>query len=121
MVSVDDLKSRILEGNASVGILGLGYVGLPLASAFAVRGVKTWGFDVDAKRIQWLKKGECLSADVRGEDFNAATSSGRLAFASEVSDLKDCDALILCVPTPLDHHRKPDMSYIRTAAELAGS
>jgi UDP-N-acetyl-D-glucosamine dehydrogenase len=121
MVSVDDLKSRILEGNASVGILGLGYVGLPLASAFAVRGVKTWGFDVDAKRIQRLKKGECLSADVRGEDFNAATSSGRLVFSSEVSDLKDCDALILCVPTPLDHHRKPDMSYIRTAAELAGS
>lgn len=121
MVSVDDLKSRVREGEASVGILGLGYVGLPLACAFAVRGAKTRGFDVDAKRVQRLASGECLSADVRGEDFHTATSTGKLVFTSEISALKDCDALVLCVPTPLDHHRKPDMTFIGKAAELAGS
>ncbi|MEK7392986.1 MAG: nucleotide sugar dehydrogenase [Fibrobacterota bacterium] len=121
MDSRSDIRKSALDGNIVVGILGMGYVGLPLACSFATRGTRTLGFDTNPERIRKLKDGDHVNGDVRGEDFATATRSETLTFTSDIRDLAVCDALIICVPTPLDHHRKPDMTYIESAAKLAGS
>lgn len=112
------LESRIAESRLHVGVVGLGYVGLPLACTFSGRGVRTTGFDIDAAKVAELRSGICRISDVRGEDFEAGRSNGLLAFTDSESDLRDCDALIICVPTPLDHFRKPDTSFIESAGAI---
>ena len=117
----EQMLKRIAERDLTVGVVGLGYVGLPLATAFALKGVRVLGFDTNSEKIAEMKKGRCLVADVRGEDFSSAVASGRLTFSDMPDDLSACEAFILCVPTPLDEYRKPDTSYIRAASTMVGA
>ena len=95
------LLNKIEKNNEVVGIIGLGYVGLPLAVEFAKNNVSVIGFDVSSEKIDNLKKGLNYIDDIEEEDFKNAISK-KFNFTSDFSNLNICDAIIICVPTPLD-------------------
>jgi UDP-N-acetyl-D-glucosamine dehydrogenase len=107
------------EDIGRIGIVGLGYVGLPLAVAFGERGVEVVGFDVDVGRIERLGRAESDIEDVPSEDL--AALGERFQATTDPAGLSDCDAILICVPTPLANHREPDLSYVTASAEtIAG-
>src|SRR5690348_15368194 len=114
------LKSKIESNAAVVGVIGLGYVGLPLLAAFHRAGFRVVGFDVDQKKIDALQKGESYLKHL-GTDLvsNMKRGSGadRFDATSDFARLADCDAIISCVPTPLGHHLEPDLSYVEATAD----
>ena len=114
------LKDKIKNGTAVVGVIGLGYVGLPLLRAFCLAGHPVIGFDVDPKKIQLLMKGENYLKHL-GEDFvRAMVGSGRFSATTEIGRMGECDVLISCVPTPLGAHLEPDLTYVeQTAIDIA--
>jgi UDP-N-acetyl-D-glucosamine dehydrogenase len=101
---------------ALVGILGLGYAGLPLACTFAEAGFKTVGFDIDAAKIKLLRNGESYVGNVPSERLEKLVTSGRLSATESYEELATCDAAIVCVPTPLDDARNPDLSFVVSTA-----
>jgi len=114
------LLDKIASKSAVVGVIGQGYVGLPLALVFAESGFKVIGFDVDKKKIDALGRGESYIKHVGPERVVAAVRSGALGATSDFDRLRECDAILICVPTPLGKHREPDNSYIHaTAREIA--
>ena len=100
-----------------VGVIGLGYVGLPLAVAFGGH-FRTIGFDVDAQRIADLERGVDLTREVDAEDLKAA---GRLRCTADASDLVACDVLIVAVPTPIDEAKQPDLDALRAASRTVAT
>ena len=110
------LEERIASESWTIGIIGLGYVGLPLAVAAINAGINAIGFDVNDAYVEMLKGGESPIEDVTDEQLRAALETGRLVVTSEQDLLADADVLVLCVPSPLGAHREPDMSYIEAAA-----
>lgn len=114
----ETLRSRILNKKAKIGIIGLGYVGLPLAMAFAKKGFKTWGIDVDKDRVNRLKKGKSYLLDLRPSEIIALQKSGLLTATSDISNIKRLDAFIICVPTPLLKTKEPDVSFIVSATQM---
>jgi UDP-N-acetyl-D-glucosamine dehydrogenase len=110
------LVEKIAAKSAVVGVIGQGYVGLPLALVFWEAGFKVLGFDVDTKKIEALGKGESYIKHVGPERVAAAIRSGGLCATSDFDRLRECDAILICVPTPLGKHREPDNSYIHTTA-----
>jgi UDP-N-acetyl-D-glucosamine dehydrogenase len=100
-----------------VGLVGLGYVGLPLALLFARKGFRTTGFDIDAAKIETLGRGESYIKHIPGGEIAAQLEARRFRASGDFSGLAAMDAVIICVPTPLDEHREPDLSYIRSTAE----
>ncbi len=114
------LERRIRSRTATVGIIGLGYVGLPLAIAFAERGFPVLGFDVDAGKAERIARGECYIRHLDGGRLAAVVEAGRLAATTEFARLGEPDAILICVPTPLSPQREPDMRYVEgTAREIA--
>ncbi len=115
-----DLLNKITSKSANVGILGLGYVGLPLLAAFHRAGFNVIGFDTDPAKIEALKRGENYLKHL-GENFvQDMKSAGRFDATSDFSRLAMADAIIICVPTPLGSHQEPDLSYVqKTAQEIA--
>lgn len=111
------LPARFGEKTARVGVIGLGYVGLPLALLFARRGLATAGFDIDAEKIKKLREGETYIRHISTASIAAELKAKRFRATSRFEELRDVDAIIICVPTPLDEHREPDLSYIRGTAE----
>ncbi|HAM36590.1 MAG TPA: UDP-N-acetyl-D-glucosamine dehydrogenase [Elusimicrobia bacterium] len=109
------LKRKIQEGTATVGVVGLGYVGLPLACAFAEKGYPTTGFEVDAEKPRRIAAGSSYIGDISDEDLGRAKAGGRLKATTDFSLLKEQDAIIICVPTPLRKSKDPDISYILAA------
>lgn len=97
----------------SIAIIGLGYVGLPLAVAFARKKVKVIGIDVDKEKVERLKDGDTLIRTLRREDIAEGVSAGYLSFSTDYSCISRVSAILICVPTPLDSHLSPDLSYIR--------
>ena len=97
------------------GVIGLGYVGLPLAVTMVRRGLPVVGFDVSAERIERLERGISPIEDVTDDELAEALASG-LTLTADPGRLTGADALFLCVPSPLGRHREPDMSYIEAAA-----
>src|SRR5574339_315590 len=110
---IEDLKSK----KARVGILGLGYVGLPLAVVFCEAGFQVTGVDPDARKVEALKKGESYIPDVKTESVAKLVRSGRLTATTDFSVLKEMDAVSICVPTPLRQTGDPDMSFIISATD----
>ncbi len=111
---VSDLVSKIEKRDFCVGIIGLGYVGLPLGLAFSEGGFQVLGFDVDVTKIESLEAGQAYIETVDGERVAAEVRAGRLAATSDFERLGEPDALLICVPTPLDRHREPDLSYVES-------
>ena len=114
-----DYKQQILEkinnNSVVVGVIGLGYVGLPLAVAFAKNGVTVLGFEKNESKAAMINEGKNYVSDVNSQELSLAVRSKKLSATCEFSRIKECDAVILCVPTPLDKFKKPDMSFIETA------
>lgn len=118
-------KQQILEKIESntevVGIIGLGYVGLPLAVNFAEAGVKVIGFDKSKAKVNKINSGENYIKDIRDAVLREVVDKVTLVATMDFSKMKECDALIICVPTPLDKFRKPDMSYIEASCKAIGT
>jgi UDP-N-acetyl-D-glucosamine dehydrogenase len=98
-----------------VAIIGLGYVGIPLALGFTAAGCRTLGFDVDGGRVLELQQGHSPLAHLPSEKITAATATGRLTFTGDIADVAGAEAIIICVPTPLRRHQDPDLSHILSA------
>lgn len=111
------LLRRLAGRQVRVGVVGIGYVGLPLAVAFARAGVRTVGVDVDAERTAAVGRGESYVADVAAADVQAAVDAGRLSATTDFAALTGVDAINICVPTPLRRTRDPDLSYVVDAVE----
>ncbi len=111
------LKQKIEEKTARIGIIGMGYVGLPLAVEIARAGYAVTGFDVQRKKVDWLNSGHNYIGDVVDSDLAALVESGRLRGTTDYAALADCDCVSICVPTPLDIYQQPDISYVQASAE----
>ncbi len=107
----------INDRQARVGILGLGYVGLPLAMVFSEAGFPVTGFDVDRAKVAALGQRESYIKHLGNERIARAVDSGRFIATADFADAAACDALIICVPTPLDHHLQPDLGFIVQTVE----
>src|SRR5947199_5942954 len=110
------LLKKIEDRTARVGVIGLGYVGLPLVLLFEEGGFDVLGFDVDAVKVQKLNDGQSYIKHI-GVERIAESFRRRARATTEFSRIAECDALIICVPTPLGAHREPDLKYIRITAE----
>src|SRR5437868_11164567 len=111
---------RIAAREVVVGVIGQGYVGLPLALVFREAGFPVVGFDVDAAKVAAISRGESYIKHIGPERVAAAVTSGQYAATTNFDRLRECDAILICVPTPLGKHREPDNSFIHsTAREIA--
>ncbi len=117
MVPKDHLLQKIENRQAKIGVVGLGYVGLPLAIAFAQAGFSVVGVDVDQTKVAQLQQGRSYIADVHAADVSTLIANGRFQPTTNYSQLADADAISICVPTPLRKTKDPDISYIIDAAE----
>jgi len=117
MTTRDSLIKKLQDKQARVAILGLGYVGLPLAVVFGEAGFNVTGIDPDARKVEALNEGASYIPDVKTETIAALVQSGNLTATTDFSVLKDMDAVSICVPTPLRKTGDPDMSYILSATE----
>lgn len=113
-----DLINNLEAGNAVIGIIGLGYVGLPLSAAAHRAGFRVLGFDVDSQKVEKLSRGESPVGTVPDRVVSDMCAHGRFEATNEVEALRSADVLIICVPTPIDRHRNPDLSYIVSTAEM---
>ena len=113
----ETLLKKIESREIVVGVVGLGYVGLPLAVEKAKAGFKTIGFDVQAKKVELVNAGHNYIGDVVDSDLEELVKSGTLTATTDFSFVKDVDFIAICVPTPLDAHQQPDISYVRSSTE----
>ncbi len=113
----DDIKNLIAEKRARIGVIGLGYVGLPLIVEFALKGFEGTGFEVDRKKADEINAGKSYIVDVTDENVKKCVENGKLKATTDFSELEKCDVIIICVPTPLRKTKDPDMSYILAAGE----
>ncbi len=116
--SADELLERIRSKNATVGVIGMGYVGLPLMLAFVERGFKVIGFDVDETKVRKLCAGESYIRHISKDRLPSCTKSGRLSATTDFGRLGETDVILICVPTPLTAQRQPDMSYVEASVRL---
>lgn len=113
----DQLLKKIKNKEIIVGVVGLGYVGLPLAVEKAKAGFKTIGFDVQKAKVDLVNSGTNYIGDVVDDDLKQIVEKGMLRATSDFSFVKDVDFIAICVPTPLDKHQQPDISYVKSSAE----
>ena len=111
------ISDKITHRTAKVAIIGLGYVGLPLALAFAKAGFTTVGIEVNETRVDDLNAGRSYIEDVTDEELLPHIQAGRLSATTDYDVVRGCDAAFICVPTPYTIQRTPDLSYIISATE----
>ena len=111
------LEQKINDQSAVIGIIGLGYVGLPLMSAFVKAGFKTIGFDVDQKKVDMLKAGQSYIKHIDAAKVSTLIEEGQFDPTADVSRMVEADCLLICVPTPLNDSRDPDLSYVKGTTE----
>ena len=116
----NELLKKVKNNQELIGILGLGYVGLPLAVTFALKKVNVLGFEKNPKKVEMINNAENYIADVEDRDLKRTIDDGYLSATSDFSRIKECDAIIICVPTPLDKFKKPDMGFIESACKDIG-
>ena len=119
--SPEELIQKIITREAIVGVIGLGYVGLPLVKTFLLNGFQVVGFDVDQQKIDCLRRGESYIKYFPGNELKPFLTKGNFQLTTDFQKLSQVEIIIICVPTPLDAHRNPDLSYVlkttRTVAE----
>lgn len=113
----NELLKKIQDRTIRVGVVGLGYVGLPLAVEKAKAGFMTIGFDVQKEKVEMVNAGHNYIGDVVDSDLARLVKEKKLAATTDFSFVKDVDFIAICVPTPLDAHQQPDISYVRSSAE----
>ncbi|MDD7511361.1 MAG: nucleotide sugar dehydrogenase [Peptostreptococcaceae bacterium] len=113
----NELLKKISEKSIKVGVIGLGYVGLPLAVEKAKAGYTTIGFDIQAEKVKLVNEGHNYIGDVVDNDLKELVENGMLSATTDFSFVKDVDFIAICVPTPLDSHQQPDISYVKSSAE----
>jgi len=113
----NDLLIKIENKQIKVGVVGLGYVGLPLAVEKARAGFDTTGFDIQAKKVSMVNQGHNYIGDVIDDDLAELIREGKMRATSDFSFVKDMDFIAICVPTPLDMYQQPDLSYVKSSAE----
>ena len=116
MTMKEELLQKIANKTIVAGVVGLGYVGLPLAVEKAKAGFKTIGFDVQDKKVQLVNEGHNYIGDVVDSELKDLVEKGMLSATSDFSFIKNVDFIAICVPTPLDAHQQPDISYVRDSA-----
>ncbi|NCD41525.1 MAG: nucleotide sugar dehydrogenase [Bacteroidia bacterium] len=120
MTTAQQLLKKIEDNTEVVGIIGLGYVGLPLAVSFAEAGVKTLGFDKNPAKVEKINHGDNYIQDIRDAVLREVVDKVAFSATTDFSRMAECDALIIAVPTPLDRFKKPDMRYIESACTDIG-
>ncbi|MBU1486431.1 hypothetical protein KKH56_00020, partial [bacterium] len=113
---MEKILEKIRRKEAKIGILGLGYVGLPLATSFGKAGFYVVGIDPDEKKVEAVHLGKSVVKDVTDEELAALVSSNLLMSTTDGTILRDLDAAIICVPTPLTLNQQPDLTYVIDAA-----
>ncbi len=111
------LKERILDKSARIGVIGLGYVGLPLAVEKAKAGFKVIGFDIQESKVKMVNEGHNYIGDVVNADLEKIVSDGHLRATANFDELASCDVIAICVPTPLDVFKQPDLTYVINSTE----
>ena len=111
------LLNKIANKEIIVGVVGLGYVGLPLAVEKAKAGFKTIGFDVQDNKVDMVNAGHNYIGDVVDDDLKDIVEKGMLSATKDFSFIKGVDFVAICVPTPLDIYQQPDISYVKSSAE----
>ena len=117
MSHLDSILAKIENKQAVVGVVGLGYVGLPLAVEKAKAGFKVIGFDVQQSRVDQVNNAQNYIGDVVNEDLEEIIKSGMLEATTDYNRITEVDAVAICVPTPLDHHQQPDTSYVESSSK----
>lgn len=118
MAQQQNLEKKIKTKEAKVGVIGLGYVGLPLIKTFLAKGFKVIGFDIDTKKVEMLNKGQSYIKHVTGEELKIYLKEKKFRATSNFANLKQIDVVIICVPTPLDSHKNPDLSYVLETTKI---
>jgi UDP-N-acetyl-D-glucosamine dehydrogenase len=113
----NELETRISEKKARIGVIGLGYVGLPLIVEFCLKGFEGLGFEVDKTKVDDVNAGRSYIVDVPDRNLKQCVESGKLTATADFARLTECDAIIICVPTPLRKTKDPDMSFILSAGD----
>src|ERR1700751_108775 len=116
-IALERLK-RLETRTAKIGVIGLGYVGLPLSLLLSEAGFKVTGFDIDAKKVTDLEAGRSYIFRIPAEEIQTARKQG-LQATTDFSQRSAMDAIIMCVPTPLTEHREPDLSYVENTTKAA--
>lgn len=117
----EEVCERFKTHRARIGLIGLGYAGLPLACLFAQTGFKVTGFDIDDQKVQKLNRGQSYIAHIDPAGIKQLVSSGHFVATSDFAGLAECDAAIICVPTPLDEGRMPDLQYVTNTARMVAT
>jgi UDP-N-acetyl-D-glucosamine dehydrogenase len=112
------LAQRLRTRQAHIAVMGLGYAGLPMAVEFARAGFCVAGLDVDRRRVEMVNSGESPVSDVADDDLIDLLEAGRLTATTELDSLERADVVLVCVPTPLTHDRRPDLSFVRSAGQI---
>ena len=118
---VADLRARLQDRTARVGVIGLGYVGLPLALLCAKAGFQATGFDIDPHKTEKLERGESYIHHIPAASIAEEVKKKRFQPTADFTRLEEMDAIIICVPTPLDKHREPDMSFVLNTAKMVSA
>lgn len=117
IIETSNIKGKLLNKTATLGVVGLGYVGLPLAVEKAKAGYKTIGFDVQESKVEMVNFAKNYIGDVVNEDLQEIVESGLLSATTDFAQVAQADCVCICVPTPLDEHQQPDISYVKASAE----
>jgi len=117
----EEACERFKTRRAKVGVIGLGYAGLPLACTFAEAGFQVTGFDIDDHKVQQLNRGQSYIAHIDRTYINRLVGGGKFTASSDFAGLSSCDAAIICVPTPLDDRRMPDLRFVTDTARTVGT
>lgn len=120
MANKESLIYKIINKSAIIGVIGLGYVGLPLAVESAVNGYKVIGFDIQEKKVNMINQGTNYISDVENSTLKEMVNKKMLSATSAFQFIKDVDIVIICVPTPLDKYQQPDISYVKSSTESVG-
>ncbi|RFC52937.1 MAG: UDP-N-acetyl-D-glucosamine dehydrogenase [Verrucomicrobia bacterium] len=110
-------KDKLASGSATIGVLGLGYVGLPLVLGFAEKNIRVIGFDVDQRKVDALNSGNSYIQHISPDRVSSAVSAGTLSATTDFSRIPEADVIIICVPTPLNSHHEPDLSFVRATRD----